>query len=796
MLSSRIHFSILSFLLLVIPALSPALMIEATGQTGVSILPDNLYEYSGGAGAAAKVAPISVSGQSFINGYRVTVNGTSAKIEDSHLRWLTTQNIGYGDNIQIIFWVRKIAPLDGNNLRAFVSFEKVAAPHTRSLFTAFPSDSDEWVRYSFKFKAAANYSAGEAQVIFQFAHGPQTFEIGGVNAINLGQTPAPASSGIPVITNTIYQNYFSYFDPKVGGSVAPVNVSGPGFAQAFQIIINGDSDYIYRSGLILYNVTTIKKGDLMLLNFWARKLEPADNSIIKAQAVFEREGGNYEKSININFPNETSEWKQYQIPFKSSNDFTPGQARLIFQFGYGPQKFEIGGLKLDNYGQDVTPELLPKAFYYPARDDANAVWRAEANNRINQFRKGDLTVIVRDRYGNPIQGATVYVQQTNHAFRFGSAAVAQLIAGDGGTAAERATYRSRVTSHFNTAVLENDLKWPFWEDWAKWNRQATLNTLAWLKDRNITVRGHTLIWPGHDNMPADTRGLGTADLRVRIDNHFSDILKPENAGGKCSQWDVVNEPYSNFEMQGRIGGVDGVTPSDGRLGNLEMVQWFQNARRLDPQAKLFLNDYDILESGGIDVRHQDYLFALANWLRNNGAPLDGIGLQGHFDRITPPATLQSIIGRYSQLPLALAITEFDVNLLDEQLQADYTRDVMTLVFSYPKFNDFLLWGFWEKTHWLPNAAMYRADWSSKANAMVFNDLVFREWWTSENGASDANGKFTVRGFKGMYNVTVVYQRVSQTATATIEANGEATVKLNVITSRNTGRRGTERRIEK
>jgi hypothetical protein len=224
-----------------------------------------------------------------------------------------------------------------------------------------------------------------------------------------------------------------------------------------------------------------------------------------------------------------------------------------------------------------------------------------------------------------------------------------------------------------------------------------------------------------------------------------------------------------------------------------MARWFQNARRLDPQAKLFVNDFDILAAGGIDTRRQDYLFTLANWLLENGAPLDGIGLQGHFDRITPPQLLSSIMERFSQLPLALAITEFDVNLLDERLQADYTRDVMTLAFSYPKFNDFLLWGFWEKSHWQPDAALYRADWSSKPNALIFTEMVFKEWWTNENGVTGADGKFTMRGFKGGYNVTVAYQRAVQTVAATIDDEGELTVKLNVIVSRNPLRRAAGRR---
>jgi hypothetical protein len=177
-----------------------------------------------------------------------------------------------------------------------------------------------------------------------------------------------------------------------------------------------------------------------------------------------------------------------------------------------------------------------------------------------------------------------------------------------------------------------------------------------------------------------------------------------------------------------------------------------------------------------------------------GAPVDGVGMQGHFDRITPPALMQTIIERFSTLPVQLAITEFDINMADEELQAEYTRDVMTMIFSQPKFTDFLMWGFWEKSHWLPLGAMYRADWSSKPNALVYNDLLFREWWTNASGESDATGRFATRGFKGSYNVTAVHGRASQTVTATIEQSGEVTLMLDVVAVRSPIRRDQPRSI--
>ena len=764
----------------------------AWAQSGAQILPSDLYSFSGDVGANARVEPVAVSGQSFTQAYRVTVNGTSTNLNDAGLRIRTAQAVAQDDNLQLTFWVRKIAPLDGNNIRGFVGFEKADPTAAKSLYTTFPCDSATWTKYSFPLKSAASYAAGEAQIVFHFAHGPQTFEIGGISAVNLGKTPPVTVEPVSVLPANPYSSFFRYFDATVGGSASVVSVNGQSFQQAIQITTGGDSAFVYNSAMGWNSASAVTKGDVLLLSFWARKLE-GSSATIRGQVVFERGASPYDKAINTNFPTDSSEWRFYQFPFKAHDTFAAGQVNLIFQFAYGPQKFEIGGISLKNYGQTVSLSQFKTEYYYPGRGEANAAWRVAAVERINQIRKGDLTVRVIDRDGNPLPGAQVFVQQTNHAFKFGSAVTAQLLAGNGQTAADREQYRSRVSSHFTTTVLENDLKWPFWESWQSWNRQATMDAFAWLKAQNLTVRGHNLIWPASDNLPTDARSLTGDALKARIDQHFADILKPENAGGRCYQWDVVNEPYTNFDIQGRI--AVGPTPqSNGKLGNQEIVRWFQMARNLDPQARLFVNDYDILAAGGVDVNHQNYLFELTRWMLANDAPVDGVGMQGHFGSITPPALLQTIIERFSTLPVQLAVTEFDINMADEELQAEYTRDVMTMVFSQPKFTDFLMWGFWERSHWLPLGSMYRADWSSKPNALVYNDLVFREWWTNASGASDAAGKFSTRGFKGSYNVTAVYGRVAKTAEATIDQTGEVTVMLDVAAPRSPIRRDQPRSI--
>jgi endo-1,4-beta-xylanase len=79
---------------------------------------------------------------------------------------------------------------------------------------------------------------------------------------------------------------------------------------------------------------------------------------------------------------------------------------------------------------------------------------------------------------------------------------------------------------------------------------------------------------------------------------------------------------------------------------------------------------------------------------------------------------------------------------------------MPLAFSSPHVNSFLMWGFWEGRHWLPNAALFRKNWSLKPNGQAFKELLFKRWWTNANGRSNANGRYTTRGFLGDYKIMV------------------------------------------
>ena len=360
-------------------------------------------------------------------------------------------------------------------------------------------------------------------------------------------------------------------------------------------------------------------------------------------------------------------------------------------------------------------------------------WRTAAEERIERIRKAELTVQVTDREGRPAAGVPVEVRLSRHAFGWGSAVAARMLLAEGDDA-ER--YRRAILDNFNMAVLENDLKWPQWER----DRQPALAALRWLHENGITrVRGHTLVWPGWRWLPPDLKELAgdPATLRRRVLEHIRDEISATR--GLLVAWDVVNEPYTNHDLMDI-------------LGRDEMVEWYRAAKEFDPKPVLFLNDFNIIEEGGRDEKHRRHFYETIRFLLDRGAPLGGIGIQGHFREPTPPEKILQILDMFSEFNLPVQITEFDFETKDEQLQAEFTRDFLTLCFSHPRMDAFLMWGFWEGRHWRPGAAMLRKDWSEKPAWRVWRELVHGRWRTEATGATGADGTYRLRAFRGDYEI--------------------------------------------
>ncbi len=491
-----------------------------------------------------------------------------------------------------------------------------------------------------------------------------------------------------------------------------------------------------------FNTGGAKSGDTALATFWMRTVT-APNGTGLTSFVIEQNVSPYTKSTTYTVGAGT-DWKKVEIPFTMAQTYTTGNDgyNVSFWVTFPNQEIEIGGITMVNYGAGVTYSSLPLTTWPYDGHDPNASWRAAAAARIEKIRKGDIAIAVRDAAGNPVPAAAVHVKMKRHAFGFGTAVAAAPIQ-DSGSDGQK--YREALGRLFNKAVFENALKWQPYE--APGGKQQAEAIFSWLKANNMTlVRGHNIIWPSRTYLPGDVVNMlnaspvDTTALRDRIDRHFADVMAFTR--GRVTEWDVLNEPVVNTDVQKA-------------LGNAEMIHWFQEARQFDPSIKLYINDYDILEAGGYDLAHQDAYYNIIQYILQGGGNIDGIGLQSHFDtNLTPPDRVLQLLDRFAAFGKDLQVTEYDVTLNDEQLQADYTSDFLTACFSHASVKGFMIWGFWAGAHWRPQAAMIRKDWSTTPSYDVWNNLIYSKWWTDVTGTTGPDGIFRTRGFLGDYDIEV------------------------------------------
>lgn len=483
------------------------------------------------------------------------------------------------------------------------------------------------------------------------------------------------------------------------------------------------------------STTEFKSGDYGLAVVVMRG-KGVDKATAKAVVIFERSSAPWDKALTQELEL-NDRWQTFYLPFKvkTGNVFRPGEMHLGINLGYGKQSVDVAEVKCYNFGNRIDPALLPcKKITYQGRE-ADAAWRKAAEQRIETLRKGHIVIKVVDAQGQPVENAEVKMEMLKHDFIFGSCLNLYT------WAANPPRYREEFKKLFNMAVFENAMKWTNngWE-YSDKLRQC----VKWLHDNDIAVRGHCLIWPKWGLVPDYLKTLKNhkTALRQTVRDHIyyeASVLR-----NQVTDWDVLNEVCTHDDLPNI-------------LGKEVMVEWFKTAKKAAPEQKMFINDFDILESGNsTDTAKQKKYAGIVDYLLKNGAPLEGIGFQSHFQEksMTAPENLLKILDRFAQFKISLRITEYDLVLFDEDVQADYLRDVMTVMFSHPAADGFLMWGFWDGKHWISSAPIYNMDWSLKKSGKVYKELVFKKWWTDETVKTNRGGVAEVNGFKGIYRVTV------------------------------------------
>jgi endo-1,4-beta-xylanase len=379
-------------------------------------------------------------------------------------------------------------------------------------------------------------------------------------------------------------------------------------------------------------------------------------------------------------------------------------------------------------------------------------WREESDARIRAHRQGDVSLRVLGADGQPLR-APVRIVLERHAFGFGAAVNRTLTAA--GADADR--YRDWVRRHCSLLVSENDMKWyTLDKESGVEDAAAAERLLAWAAAEGLAVRGHCLLWAKRKFVQQWVQDLPGGQFLHRVHEHLERTLT--RYAGRVVCWDSLNEM------------LDGdIYPE--RLGPDAYAALHRAMNRLAPAERLFVNEYSIIDNDAKTARYLE----LIGRLRSHGVRLGGIGVQEHAaERFAAaprqpaadeskeerqgkntlvPGEVWARLDRLAATGLPIHLTEISFRDADEARKAEALERFYRTLFAHPAVEAILLWGFWEKAHWLGRpAALLAADWTPLPAMQVLEDLLHREWHTELSATPDARGLLSLRGFYGAYRI--------------------------------------------
>jgi GH35 family endo-1,4-beta-xylanase len=345
-------------------------------------------------------------------------------------------------------------------------------------------------------------------------------------------------------------------------------------------------------------------------------------------------------------------------------------------------------------------------------------------------------------------GAKISVEQLRHDFWFG-ATVPTSVFTESASPDDVAKFKDIFLSHFNAGVIENSFKWHAMErERGRVDYSTVDKMLAWADRQEIPLRGHCIFWGVPRFIQNWVKELPDDDLRLTLRERARSI--GARYRDRFAEYDLNNEMiHANF-YEDRLG--PEITRS--------MALWVKDG---DPNAKLYVNDYDILTG----KRLGDYVNHIRKLL-DMGVPVAGIGVQGHLHGDSfDAAALQNALDELAKFKLPIRVTEFnfpgqrskyygkrDAPLTpeEEKVKAQALTDYYRICFAHPAVTGIMMWGFWEGANWIPQSSLYKRDWTPTPAAEAYRDLVLKKWWTRWSGSADRSGTAAVRAFYGRHRI--------------------------------------------
>ncbi|XP_065881253.1 endo-1,4-beta-xylanase 1-like [Euphorbia lathyris] len=346
--------------------------------------------------------------------------------------------------------------------------------------------------------------------------------------------------------------------------------------------------------------------------------------------------------------------------------------------------------------------------------------------QTDKIRKRDVTIKFSG-VDSGLLGTFVKVKQTANSFPFGSCMSRTNI--------DNEDFVDFFVKNFNWAVFGNELKW-YWTE----SQQGNLNyrdadeMLDLCMKNNIETRGHCIFWEVESTVQSWIKSLNKNDLATAVQNRLTSLLTRYK--GKFRHYDVNNEMLHGSFYQDRLG-------KDIR------ANMFKTANQLDPSATLFVNDYHIEDGNDTRSCPEKYIDHIID-LQEQGAPVGGIGIQGHIDSPVGPIVC-SALDKLGILGLPIWFTELDVSSINEHVRGDDLEVMLREAFAHPAVDGIMLWGFWELFMSRESSHLVNAE--GEVNEAGKRYLALKnEWLTSAHGHINEQGEFEFRGFQGTYTL--------------------------------------------
>jgi endo-1,4-beta-xylanase len=282
-----------------------------------------------------------------------------------------------------------------------------------------------------------------------------------------------------------------------------------------------------------------------------------------------------------------------------------------------------------------------------------------------------------------------------------------------------AFYQAQFPQHFDGLTPENELKWSSTEpQQGKFTFDAGDRIVNWALATGRSVRGHVLVWDfQNSDYVTDPKDFylfqhhwKRDELIAVMQEHILNVVS--HFRGRIPEWDVVNEAFND----------DGTYKNNlwyQVIGPEYIALAFRFAHAVDPQAKLFYNDLGY-EVGG---PHTDAVLRMVRSLREQGVPIDGVGLESHFNTSAGYITerMRPVLQAFANLGLAEEITELDVNTgpggADRlAAEAEVYRQVARACVEQIACQRVTTWGYTDRYSWLGGDAQalpFDADYQPK-----------------------------------------------------------------------------------